>query len=78
MNIIKEDTVPTTDLGTLWSETLLEMLCDGVRNDWSRNALMEILRALNSKGIKMDKVTEKVEKKLGSDAARLLLMKIKN
>lgn len=77
MNIIKEDSIPTTDLGTLWSETLLEMLYDGLRNDWSGNALLQILRELNHKGIKMDKVTEKVKKKMGSDAARLLLMKIK-
>lgn len=77
MNIIKEDTLQTTDLGTLWTETLFEMLYDGLRNDWSGNALLELLRELNNKGYKMDKVVQKVRKKLGPDASRLMLMKIK-
>jgi hypothetical protein len=77
MNIIKEDTVKSTELGTLWSETLLETLCDGLRNDWSGHALMQILRELNQKGVKMDKVIKRVRKKMGSEAAQVMLLKIK-
>jgi hypothetical protein len=74
---IKENTAETSDLGSLWSETLLEMLFDGLRNDWSGNALLQILRELNQKGYKLDGVVEKVRKKMGSDAAKRLLIKIK-
>lgn len=77
MTNYNESTVHTTGLGTLWSETLLEMLFDGLRNDWSGNALLEILKELNNKGYRMDRVVKKVRNRLGDDTARLLLLKIK-
>lgn len=73
----EEDTLQTTDLTTLWSDTLLEMLNDAVQNDWSSNALKEILLELNKKGYKPERALRKVEKKYGQEAAAKLKEKIK-
>ena len=72
----EEDTLQTTDLTTLWSDTLLEMLNDAVQNDWSTNALMEILMELHNKGYKLGRVVRKIEKKYGQEAAAKLKEKI--
>lgn len=72
----EEDRLQTTDLTTLWSDTLIEMLNDAVQNDWSTNALMEILLELHQKGYKVDRVVRKVEKKYGQEAAAKLKEKI--
>lgn len=66
----------TTDLTTLWSGTLIEMLHDAVQNDWSANALGEILFELYQKGYKVNRVVSKIEKKYGREAAAKLLDKI--
>jgi|GEM_PF-2863654 len=71
------ETAQTTDLGTLWSETLLEMLNDAVRNNWSNNALLEILKELRNKGYKIDRVARKLRKRFGQEAADRLLNKLK-
>jgi len=73
-----EDTIHTTDLGTLWSETLFEMLNDAVQNDWSLNAVTEILKELHSKGYRIERVVRKIKKKYGDEAASRLLAKIKS
>ena len=72
----EEDTLQTTDLTTLWSDTLLEMLNDAVQNDWSTNALMEILMELHNKGYKLGRVVRKIEKKYGQESAAKLKEKI--
>ena len=72
-----EDTLQTTNLRTLWSETLIEMLYDAVQYDWSANALREILVELQRKGYKMDRVVKKINKKFGVEASARLLEKIK-
>lgn len=73
-----EETVHTTDLGTLWSETLFEMLNDAVQNDWSLNAVTELLKELHNKGYKIERVVKKMKNKFGEEAARRFLAKIKN
>ncbi|MEJ2760200.1 MAG: hypothetical protein P8126_01315 [Gammaproteobacteria bacterium] len=70
-------TLQTTNLQTLWTETLFEMLFDAVRNDWSANALMEIMKELNRKGYKYHRVVNRVRKKLGDKASSQLMRKIK-
>ena len=72
-----EDTLQTTNLRTLWSETLIEMLYDAVQYDWSANALREILVELQRKGYKIDRVVKKINKKFGVEASARLLEKIK-
>ena len=66
----------TTNLQTLWTETLFEMLFDAVKNDWSANAVMEILKELNRKGYKVDRVVDRVRRKLGDKASRQLQAKL--
>lgn len=77
MSKSEEDTLQSTDLTTLWSETLLEMLNDAVQNDWSTNALMEILLELQQKGYKLSRVVKKIEKKYGQQAAARLREKLR-
>lgn len=72
----EKDALQTTDLTTLWSETLIEMLHDAVENDWSANALGEILFELHQKGYKVKRVVRKIEKKYGREAAAKLVEKI--
>ena len=77
MGKTEKETLQTTDLTTLWSETLIEMLHDAVQNDWSANALGEILFELHQKGYKVNRVVRKIEKRYGKEAAAKLLEKIK-
>ena len=77
MAINEEDTLQTTDLKTLWSETLLELLYDAVQYNWSANALREILFELHQKGYKLGRVVRKVDEKLGNEAATRFLERIK-
>lgn len=73
----EEDTLRSTNLRTLWSETLIEMLYEAVQYDWSANALREILVELHHKGYKMERVVKKINKKFGKEASARLLKKIK-
>jgi hypothetical protein len=72
-----ENSLQTTDLGTLWSETLLDMLNDALRNNWSNNAILEIMKELRNKGYKFDRVAKKLKKKFGEEAVNLLMSKVK-
>ncbi len=58
-----------TDIRTLWSETLIDILCDAVEHNWSQNALREIFRELSAKGIKPSKTLKIIEKKFGAETA---------
>lgn len=64
-----EKFLETTDIRTLWSETLIDILCDAVEHNWSRNALVEILRELSAKGIKPTQAFKIIENKYGSATA---------
>lgn len=72
-----EDVLEKTDLKTLWSETLFEMLFDGLENEWSTNAMRQILKELKAKGLKTDKILHAVEKRYGKESAHKLYEKFK-
>lgn len=72
-----EEILEKTDLKTLWSDTLYEMLYDALENDWSNNALEQILKQLKNKGLKPEKVLHKVEELYGKDMALKLYNKLK-
>ena len=66
----KEDTTTTvTEVKTMWSETLLESLYVAMQKKVSDAKVLEILRDLKSKGYSRDYLIEKVEKKVGPNAA---------
>ncbi len=64
-----EDKLKNTDLRTLWSETLLEMLVEGVQEGWSDKALNDIIKELFNKGYKTEQLIKILDKKLGPEAA---------
>lgn len=65
-----EKILETTDLRTLWSDTLVGMLSDAIEYNWSSNAIREILKELYNKGYKPKQLVRMVEKKFGLDAAQ--------
>jgi hypothetical protein len=74
---ITEDKLLKTDLRTLWSDTLVELLYDAVREEWSDNAIQEIIKELYNKGYKTEQLMKMLDMKIGPEAAtrlaRLLL-----
>ena len=69
---ITEDKLLKTDLRTLWSETLVELLCDAVKGEWSDKAIQEIIKELYNKGYKTEKLMTILDNKLGPEAATRL------
>ena len=68
----KESKILKTDLRTLWSDTLIEMLQEAVSEDWSDNAIKEIVRELYNKGYKTEQLIAMIDKKIGPNAAARL------
>lgn len=68
-NNLTEDNLLKTDLRTLWSETLIDLLQDAVTENWSEKAIKEIVKELYNKGYKTEQLMTLLEKKLGPDAA---------
>ena len=69
---INGDTLLKTDLRTLWSETLIELLHDAVKEDWSEKAIKEIISELYNKGYKTEQLMVMLDKKIGPEAATKL------
>jgi len=69
---INEDTLLKTDLRTLWSETLIELLHDAVKEDWSEKAIKDIIKELYNKGYKTEQLMVMLDKKIGPEAATKL------
>lgn len=67
---ISEAKLANTNLRTLWSETLVELLYEAVQNGWSDKALKEIIDELYNKGYKTEQLIQMLEKKLGPGAAK--------
>lgn len=65
-----EKILETTDIRTLWSETLLELLQDAVENQWSAHAIREIVRELQRKGYSQNRLIKLVKKKFDPETAR--------
>jgi hypothetical protein len=70
--IINEDALLKTDLRTLWSETLIELLHDAVKEDWSEKVIKNIISELYNKGYKTEQLMVMLDKKIGPDAATKL------
>ena len=66
---ITEDTLAKTDLRTLRSETLIELLHDAVKGNWSDKAIKDIVKELYSKGYKTEQLIAMLDKKIGPEAA---------
>ncbi len=69
---INEDTLLKTDLRTLWSETLIELLHDAVKGDWSDKAIKDIIKELYNKGYKTEQLMVMLDKEIGPEAATKL------
>ena len=69
---LTEDELLKTDLRTLWSDTLIELLCDAVKREWSDKAIKEIIKELYNKGYKTERLMTILDKNLGSEAATRL------
>ena len=72
-----EEILEKTDLKTLWSDTLFEMLFDAIENQWSNNAMRQILKELKAKGLNSDKILRSVEKRFGKEPAKQFYDKFK-
>ena len=69
---LTEEKLLKTDLRTLWSDTLVELLCDAVKGEWSDRAIKEIIKELYNKGYKTERLMTILDKNLGSKAAKRL------
>ena len=69
---ITEDELLKTDLRTLWSDTLVELLCDAGKGEWSDRAIKEIIKELYNKGYKTARLLTILDKNLGPEAAERL------
>jgi len=69
---INENTLLKTDLRTLWSETLIELLHDAVEEDWSDKAIKDIISELYNKGYKTEQLMVMLDRKIGPEAATKL------
>ncbi len=66
---ITEDALAKTNLRTLWSETLIDLLDDAVKGDWSDKAIKDIVKELYNKGYKTEQLIAMLDKKIGPEAA---------
>lgn len=66
---LTEDKVLKTDLRTLWSETLVDLLHDAVNENWSEKAIRDIIKELYNKGYKTEQLIAMLDKKIGPEAA---------
>lgn len=66
---LTQESLAKTDLRTLWSETLIELLLDAVKEEWSDHIVQDIVKELYNKGYKTEQLIKLLEKKLGPDAA---------
>ena len=69
---LTEDELLKTDLRTLWSDTLVELLCDAVKGEWSDKAIQEIIKELYNKGYKTERLMAILDKRFGPKAATRL------
>lgn len=73
------DNTSITTAKTLWTETILEILYQSLKDNKPDNAISDVLREVRQKGFKPEEIIQKVEKKLGKPAsirARGLLQKL--
>lgn len=66
------DDTQTTEVKTMWSETLLESLYVAMEKNKGNAIVMEIIQDLKAKDYDNDYLVEKVQKKVGPAAATRL------
>ncbi len=66
--MVDDTQTTTTEVKTMWSETLLESLYVALQKN-KEDVLKEVLDELKAKGYKNDYLIEKVQKKVGPNAA---------
>ena len=69
---LTEEKVAKTDLRTLWTDTLVDLLVDAVQQGWSEQVIKDLVNELYNKGYKPEKLMKLLERKLGPDAATRL------
>lgn len=69
--MVNDTQTTTTEVKTMWSETLLESLYVALEKNKS-DVLMEVLDELKVKGYENDYLIEKVKKKIGPNAVVIL------
>ncbi len=73
-----QDATSLTTAKTLWTETILEILYQTLKDKKPDNAVIEVLKEVRQKGFKTEQLIQKVEKKVDKQAAlhvRALLQK---
>lgn len=73
-----QDATSLTTAKTLWTETILEILYQTLKDKKPDNSVIEVLKEVRQKGFKTEQLVEKVEKKVDKQAAlrvRALLQK---
>lgn len=67
---ITRENIAKTDLRTLWSDTLIELLLDAVKEEWPERIIKDLVKELYNKGYKPERLMKLLEQKLGPDAAK--------
>ncbi len=73
-----QDATSLTTAKTLWTETILEIFYQTLKDKKPDNAVIEVLKEVRQKGFKTEQLIQKVEKKVDKQAAlhvRALLQK---
>jgi len=64
-----QDATSLTTAKTLWTETILEILYQTLKDKKPDNAVIEVLKEVRQKGFKTEQLIQKVEKKVDKQAA---------
>ena len=67
----------TTTPKTLWSETIIELLCIALQENKPDKDIKELLRECRGKGLKSEYLIKKVKKEVDENAALRIKMMIK-
>lgn len=67
--MVDDTQTTTTEVKTMWSETLLESLYVAMEKNKGNEIVLEIIQELKAKGYKNDYLIEKIQKKVGPNAA---------
>jgi len=67
----------TTTPKTLWSETIIELLCIALENNNPDKDIKELLRECRNKGFKSNYLINKVKKEVGEKAALRIKIMLK-
>lgn len=69
---LTENEVAKTDLRSLWTDTLIDLLVDAVNHNWSDKVIQDLVKELYNKGYQTEKLMKLLERKLGPEAATKL------